>query len=141
MRWGRGFFRVWVFVAVLWISAAVYLNGPKTYEMPWATPKYKFTDYNWPRLPPLILDLSRSPTEISAEIDAWQKPKRLYVDAPELEKERDKILAIFNTKRRLEMQTAMSAWLDTLIPPLVLLALGLCIVWIVRGFWSPSQPR
>jgi hypothetical protein len=33
VNWGRGFFRAWLVLSVLWIGLNVYLNGPKTYTV------------------------------------------------------------------------------------------------------------
>ena len=41
MRWGRGFFRVWLLLSVIWIVVSNYVFEPRTYQF-WRAPIFEF---------------------------------------------------------------------------------------------------
>lgn len=130
MTWGRGFFRAWLVLSVLWIGLAVYLSGPKNYSNLWrAVYEAKHTDGRVAQI-----NLSKSRTEISADITAWMQSQRPDINIAELEKDRDKLLTLLIATYQSNIEKAKSAWLLTAIPPLALLGFGLSIFWVAQGF-------
>jgi hypothetical protein len=41
LRWGRGFFRGWIVISVLWVGLAVMIAKPETYKALWHKSKYE----------------------------------------------------------------------------------------------------
>lgn len=148
MRWGQGFFRIWLVLSALWIGLAVLLNEPSTYKGLWrsvyevgykasdprravqAGPWQNYHDFN----------LFKSRAELSAELTAWMQAQRPDIDSAELQRDRDRILADLITGHQTNLVQAKNAWMLTVIPPLALLGFGLCIFWIARGF-RPRTPQ
>ena len=130
LTWGRGFFRAWVVLSVLWIGLAVYTNEPKTYSRLWRSvyevegPDERRAEFN----------LSKSPTELGADLAAWLQARRPDVESVELLKDRDQLLAHLKATHQENTNKAASALRLTIVPPLALLGFGLCIFWIGRGF-------
>ena len=52
---------------------------------------------------------------------------------------RDNLLKVLDEKIKETGEDTKRAWLVTCAPPLVLLGLGFCIAWIIRGF-RPRKP-
>jgi hypothetical protein len=142
MRWGRGFFRLWLFLSVIWIAASVYLVGPKTYSFLWRGP---ILDFETPAGGHFSLDSSKSRQELIRDITAAVKrevdkvvatlPAGYELEHPvDVNKRRDELLEFVDSKIQETSESAKRAWLATCAPPLVLLGLGLCVAWILRGF-------
>ena len=140
MTWGRGFFRLWLFLSALWIGLCVYLNEPKTYTTFWrAVYEAKHQDGRIAEF-----DLAKkSPAELSAEVTAWMQAQRPDIDINTIEFQKDRalLLARLSSQHQPQMAKAKDAWLLTVLPPLALLGLGLCIVWIGRGFRPRSKQQ
>ena len=130
MRWGRGFFRIWVVLSVLWIAAAVYVYEPKTYAYPWRAAY----ELNFEGQPVIELNLRKSEEEISAELLTAMLSFKPNLTRAEIQKDRDQLLTRLLATREAANQEARKAWLATLVPPVLLFCFGLCIVWIARGF-------
>jgi hypothetical protein len=163
MRWGRGFFRLWLFFSAIWIAVSVYAYGPTTYQF-WRAPILEFESPSGQRF---LVDSSKSREEIhtqivavlerEAKLAAEAKAKfGMFADIPKAKTEsttlppdyvldqygnetRDELLTFIETKVEEARSASQRAWLTTLVPPLVLLGLGLCLGWIVRGF-RPQKP-
>jgi hypothetical protein len=153
-RWGRGFFRFWLVLSAVWIGLVVYSVGPKSYQLQWLW-RAPIFEIKSPSGYVSELDLSKSQAELAAaitlelqreaerqrslsdtELEKLGKPLPLgFWITPELiPKRRDEILTGINSKYQTEREQAENYWLLTVIPPLGLLGLGLCIAWILRGF-------
>ncbi len=146
MTWGRGFFRAWLVLSAIWIGLFIYFYEPVTYSWPWRHQKF---DFKSPTGHQMTFDSPKTHEELAAEITAElhreaDKVKALggktaglpdefvqSLKTPEsIAKARDEFLTIIATDR----DEAKRAWLFTIIPPLVLLGLGLSIAWIFSGF-------
>jgi hypothetical protein len=83
----------------------------------------------------VTLDTSRSHNEIAS--DLFEALKR-ESEATKLKRpvlsDTDEILAAINSEYSTAGDKTREAWLVTLVPPLVLLGLGLAIAWILRDF-------
>ena len=130
MRWGRGFFRIWIVLSVLWIAATVYAYEPKTYAYPWRAAY----ELNFEGQPVSELNLRKSAAEISADLLAAMQSFKPDLSRAEIQKDRDQLLARLLATREAGNQGARKAWLATVVPPVLLFCFGLCIGWIVRGF-------
>jgi len=89
--------------------------------------------------PPLVsdkfsvrLDPAKSREELAGEItQALPRPPQ----------DMDKLLDAIKNSHDEGRQDARAAWGFTLTPPIVILAAGLCLAWILRGFRSlKTQP-
>lgn len=130
IAWGRGFFRAWLALSVIWIGVCVYLIEPKTYRSLWRSVyEVKLKDGSVAEF-----DLFKSRTELEAELDAFMQKSRPDVKIDERLKDRDEIFSDLNSSHQVRLNKAKEAWQFTLIPPGVLLGFGLCTFWIVRGF-------
>ena len=131
MKWGRGFFRAWVVLTALWIGLTVYVQEPETYRL-WSSSVYEITD---PDGHTGEFNLAKkSQTELAAEITAWIRTQRPDIDDAQRLKDRDRILARLTANHQADRDEAARAWQFSIVPPLMLLGLGLCIFWIARGF-------
>ena len=133
MTWRRGFFRLWLFLSVIWVAGSVYLLEPKTYKWLWRAPIVVFES---PSGQELSIDTAKSRKEIKDEIFAAleREPKPATGPVPPPEKTLDGLLKATDSAAQTKSEEARRAWLITSVPPLALLALGLCIAWIFRGF-------
>jgi hypothetical protein len=128
MRWGRGFFRVWLVLSLLWICPSVYGFKPATYSWLLKAPVYTVSIGNNGRQ--VTLDTSRRRDELASDLFEALK---LEAKASKLS-DTDDILTAIDSKYATAGDKAREAWLVTVIPPLALLVLGLAIAWILRGF-------
>ena len=110
MRLTRGFLRIWVVVSVLWIGWIAATEGPRDWE-----------DFRCTYAPPPQRSLSAQEFEhgVGSEDGCPDYGPNLGA-------------AIF---RAVALDTAQ----HTLIPPLGLLAAGLTIIWIRRGFQGAPE--
>jgi hypothetical protein len=129
MRWGQGFFRIWLVLSALWIGLAVVLYEPKTYTHLWRS----VGEVGW-QGQQLELNLFKGREELSAEITAWYHEQRPDLDSAAVQRDREEILDGMLRGHRTSLAQAKTAWLLTVIPPIALFGFGLCIVWIARGF-------
>jgi hypothetical protein len=131
LRWGRGLFRAWIFISILWVAATVLATSPSTYAQLWNAPKYEVELQSGRKV---TLDTSLSHGELVAMLgDALQrepaKPgQKSNADA------RDEILNYFGSRYSTAGDRATHAWLTTVLPPAALLAFGIALAWIFRGF-------
>jgi hypothetical protein len=141
MWWGRGFFRLWMFLSAIWVAASIYLIEPKTYSLLWRWPILEFETSTGL----FSLDTSKNRQDVIRDITAAVKrevdkvagtvPNGFVLDHPvDVDKTRDELLKFVDSRIQETSESAKRAWLVTLAPPLVLLVLGLCVAWILRGF-------
>jgi hypothetical protein len=131
MSWGRGFFRAWVVVSAVWIGFAVLIAGPKTYLWLWKAPIYEIELKSGQRM---MLDTSLSHSDLLATLAAELKQEGLGPGQSLDPTTRDEILTSIDSRYETAGDQARRAWLVTALPPLGLLAFGLCIGWVFRGF-------
>src|SRR5262245_14828184 len=130
MAWRRGFFRLWVVLSVLWIGLNVYLIQPKTYtRFSNAVYEVKSSDGRVRKF-----NLKASQAELAAQITAWMQAHRPDINISELQTDLDELVIEIKAEYQAEVDEAKKAWLVTVLPPVALLGLGLCISWIARGF-------
>ena len=132
MRWGRGFFRLWLFLSVIWIAVSVYGYGPK-YQF-WRVPILEFESPSGQRS---LVDFSKSREEINAHIVAVLEretaaalpplPPGYVLDHPYDDKTRDALLKTIESKTEEARTASLRAWLTTLVPPFALLGFGLTV--------------
>lgn len=121
MNWRRGLFRLWVLLAALWFAGTVSMVGLDAYR--W-----------WPNK---LIKLNVGGKEVQVD----ETFLRLTHD--EQNEEVDKIAKLLKRPQLLRLPPPGFAiehpfnrqvWAAIFVPPLALLALGLCIAWILRGF-------
>lgn len=119
MTWRRGFFRLWLFLSVIWVAGAVYLLEPKTYKWLWRAPIVVFESRSGQEL---SIDTAKSRKEIKDEIFAAleREPKAATGPVQAL----DGLLKATNSAAQTKSKEARRAWLITSVPPLALLAFG-----------------
>jgi hypothetical protein len=125
VSWGRGFFRAWLVLSVIWIGLAVYVAKPLTFSWLWKAPKYEITSVKGNKI---TLDSAQSHNDLVAALTEFMKQ-----DGVDISK-RDEILTGINSRYETAGEQAERAWLATFIPPLVLLGMGLALTWIFSGF-------
>jgi hypothetical protein len=150
MGWGRGFFWASVALSAIWIGFSVYSFGTTTYRLPWLWqgPRIAF-DFSTPSQAHVEFDPSKSQAEL--EDDISRAIKRAVDQAADIQgadramrsfaETKDKLLASINEKYEEQEDQAWAAWLLTLIPPAVMLAMGLCVPWIFRDFRAGVSTR
>jgi hypothetical protein len=136
MAWGRGFVRLWLVLSALWIGLVVYLSEPKTYTRFWRA----IYEVKHPNGRVIEFDLTKSQTDLAADLTAFMQAQRPDMNMVELQKDRDQILRALKSEHQVQMDKAKTAWLLTVLPPFALLGFGLCIFWIARGFRRRTQP-
>jgi hypothetical protein len=67
MRWGQGFFRVWLFFSVIWVAGSIYFEEPKTYTWVWRAPVVEFES---PSGHKVAFDSSKGREALAAEVTA-----------------------------------------------------------------------
>jgi hypothetical protein len=135
LRWGPGFFRAWVVISALWVAATVYAIKPPTYALLWNAPKYEISFPSGK----VTVDTSRSHQELVAMLDdALAKEAAPKPGEKSKAESRDEILDYFGARYSSAGDRASEAWLMTVVPPGVLLFIGLAVAWIIRGFRRPA---
>jgi hypothetical protein len=136
LRWGPGFFRAWVVISALWVAATVFTAKPPTSALLWHAPKY---EVSFPSGRKVTLDTSRSHQELVATLDdaLGQEPEPKPGEKSKANS-RDEILDYFGARYLSAGDRAKDAWLMTVVPPGVLLVMGLAVAWIIRGFRRPD---
>ena len=127
MRWGRGFFRLWLFLSVIWVVASVYLQELRTFEF-WRAP---ILEFEGPSGQKFSINTSKNQNEIAAELNA-ALGRESRLSGSELEKTRAALLGAIDTAKQITSEEARRAWLATFVPPVAVLGLGLCLGWIFR---------
>jgi hypothetical protein len=136
MAWRRGFFRLWLVLSALWIGLVVYLIEPKTYTRFWKSVyEVKSSDGRVRQF-----NLAGSQTKLAADITAWMQERRPDISIFEFQNDLDELVTAIKSEYQAELDEAKTAWLLTVLPPVALLGLGLCILWIVRGFRPRTKP-
>jgi hypothetical protein len=132
MRWGRGFFRLWLFLSVIWIAVSVYGYGPR-YQFR----RVPILEFESPSGQRFLVDSSKSREEINAQIVAVLEretaaalpplPPGYVLDHPYDDKTRDALLKTTESKTEEARTASLRAWLTTLVPPFALLGFGLTV--------------
>ena len=135
MRWGPGFFRAWVVISALWVTATVFTVKPLTYALLWNAPKY---EVSFPSGRKVTLDTSRTHQELVATLDDALGQEPAKPEQKSNADSRDEILDYFGARYSSAGDRAFDAWLMTVVPPGVLLFIGLAVAWIIRGFRRPA---
>jgi hypothetical protein len=136
MNWGRGFFRAWIAVSALWIGFAVLISKPATYALLWKAPRYEIELGSGQRI---TLDTSMRHSELVEVLERELNRERSRTGSKVEATTRDGILEAINSRYGTAGDQAWQSWLVTLVPPVVLLGLGLCIAWILSGFRRTSR--
>jgi hypothetical protein len=133
-------------VSAIWIGLFIYFAEPKTYSWFLRAPKY---DIEFSSGHQTTFDTSKSHQELVADVtEEWKREaERLKIRDGQAADEilrsisakRDELLETFNSNNKKLREQAQRLWLATFIPPLVLLGLGLCIAWILRGFRAQGR--
>jgi hypothetical protein len=143
MVWSRGFFRLWIIVTLVWIGAVWLATDKDDFKGLWA-PNVKL-DIEYKGGVKDTLDGSR-PTEylrqqiitgvnedakiLAAKGDPGGAKKQIE-DANSSANELLKVIADAEAKRGDKLLRALTL---LLVPPISLLAFGMAIAWIARGF-------
>jgi hypothetical protein len=127
MRWRRGFFRLWLLVSVLWLAVCLlegdYLNLYSEYNQ---TQKYLV------RIEQAIAKANDGINSggFVATNGEWLGPERLRDDLAALSSARDN--ALRDNRRAVgALIIQISA---AVVPPIILLFLGILIAWVAAGF-------
>ena len=129
MKWRRGFFRLWLFLSVIWVVASVYRQELGTFQF-WRAP---ILEFEGPSGQKFLINTSKNKNEITAELNA-ALGRESRLPSSEFEKTRAALLGVIDTAKQIKREEARRAWLATFLPPLAVLGLGLCLGWIFRGF-------
>ena len=108
------------------------LFEPATYRLSWLWRGPNVVIEFSPPLADKEYEVSFDPTKDRMQLteDVVRALKQATTDATDT----DKIITAITTTYERRKEDAWKAWQVTLIPPIVLLVLGLCIAWIFRGF-------
>jgi hypothetical protein len=143
MVWSRGFFRVWIILTLIWIGAVWVSTGTDDFKGLWA-PNVKL-DVEYKGGVSDTLDGSRPPQylrqQIITGVNEGAKILAQKGDPAEAKRQNDqadnsanellKAIADETTKRADRLHRALILLLG---PPASLLAIGIAIAWIARGF-------
>ena len=131
LRWGRGFFRAWIVISILWVGAMVLATEPSTYVQLWKAPQYEVA---FPSGRKVTLDTSLRHQKLVEVLDDALQREPTKPGQKSNANSRDEILDYFGSRYSTAGDRAANAWLITMIPPAALLAFGIALAWIVRGF-------
>ena len=130
MQWGRGFFRAWILISVLWVGLAVMVGKPETYRQLWHKAKYEIETSTGQRF---ILDTSMTRDQLVQVLDTTLRREEATPGNNVDSSTRDALLQQIDEGYR-EQDQALQAWIATIIPPVALLLLGIAIGWVIGGF-------
>jgi hypothetical protein len=130
LRWGRGFFRAWIVISVLWVGLAVIVAKPQTYPRLWHKATYEIETPSGPRF---TLDTSMTRDRLEQVLDSELRREEERSGTNAESSARDSILKEVDAEYRTQDQ-ALQAWLITIIPPVALLILGIAVGWVIGGF-------
>ena len=128
---GRGFFRAWIVISILWVAATVLATKPSTYAQLRNAPKYEVEFQSGRKV---ALDTSLSHQELVAMLDDALQREPTKPEQKSNADARDEILNYFGSRYSTAGDRAANAWLITVTPPAVLLAFGIASAWIFRGY-------
>ncbi|BBZ95229.1 hypothetical protein BRDID11004_38660 [Bradyrhizobium diazoefficiens] len=135
LRWGKGFFRAWIVLSILWVALAVLAFGPSTYAALWNAPKYEISFGSGQKI---TLDMSKSHGDLATALDdvIQREPNANLKTGPI--PDRNEILDHFGARYSTPGDKAVTAWSVTWLPPVGLLMLGCAIAWVASGFRRSS---
>ena len=119
MRWRRAFFRLWLFLSLIWVVASVYLQEPRTFQF-WRAP---ILEFEAPSGQKFLIDTSKNHNEITAELNA-ALGRESRVSSSEVEKTRAALLSAIETAKQITREEARRAWLATFLTSLAVLGVG-----------------
>ena len=126
VRWGRGFFRLWVLIAAVWIGASTWIVT-RTHE-----PAVTAT-----KLPPgFVLDPPSAQSQISFD-NLLPRDRAECERAAQREPRVD--VAACTRAAWLRMLPAPEAVAWVILPPLILLLVGAAMAWAARGFKAETS--
>jgi len=144
MRWGGGFFRLWIAATIIWTTTVVTFVGKESFDGLWKpSAKYEVSHESGISL---VLDSSQSPEVLKTQmIDAVKQTAALLEqqgDQAGAKKQLEwaagngidevvKAVADEKAERADRLRGALSRLLG---PPFGLLALGLMTAWVANGF-------
>jgi hypothetical protein len=131
VTWSKGFFRTWVVLSATWVGAAILLMGPKTYSAYWHPVLMFEHDTSGYRGD---LDMTVSPLALEANATVLVRAAQPGLDPVALQESAKKLVTFAKAQRDHDLERARIAWMATVVPPLALLAFGICVSWIARGF-------
>lgn len=142
MTWGRGFFRLWLVLAALWVAGTVSIVGPDAYR--WWPNKLIKLNVGGHEVQVDETFLKLTPDEQNEEVDKIAKllkrPPNPFDQFHQTEPPKwEELLRLPPPGFAIDHPFNIAVWAATLVPPLAVLALGLCIAWITRGF-RPQKP-
>lgn len=124
VAWGRGFFRVWVLLSIVWIGGAIWVvTHPPVHSGP--PPRFDETLPYLKTMPGVKMDKLSD-----CEPAAKQDPR---VDL-------QNCIEYFNDERSQTIWRYVRSTGLVVVPPLVLLFFGAAIGWALRGFRRVSEP-
>jgi hypothetical protein len=142
MAWSKGFFRLWLVLALLWMGAVLALLGNDEFKGLWKPKSAIEVEYKGGIKD--VLDSSRRTEDLRRQIvEGVSKGAVLLqkTDAAEATKQLDgangtadellKLLADENEKRAGSLYRALAI---LLAPPAALLIVGIAIAWVASGF-------
>ncbi len=148
IRWGRGFFRVWMLIAIVWIGVGVIAGGnsilnPYVSKQILAVPTATSQLTMYMTLSPEHIELMRLETEGTIVATEVRDGFKLYTPADSESDRRqrtvaaaqtivDEYVAEETTTRRSQALPTVLGW--TFLPPLFLLVAGWAIGWAISGF-------
>ena len=134
MQWQKGFFRLWVLVAVVWLVVASAVSQP------WSI----WIDYSHSGAQ--LTEVSAGYDKVKAAISSGGVTNKdgKFMDVASLILLRDGL-----SSHRAEIEASvtqsrssfLSAMLSILLPPVVLLAFGTAVAWVLRGFKRNTYNR
>jgi hypothetical protein len=150
MRWGLGFFRVWL------VLLSVYIEEPATYRLSWLWREPRLITVSKATKAREEFDLSRTREQLSDDVtEAVKREIELLKISDKSAADqtlqtflahRDELLATVTTGYEEAKQKARIAWLITLVPPVGMLFLasvlpGYCVDFAQPLRADPSCPR
>jgi hypothetical protein len=130
LRWGRGFFRAWIVISVLWIGLAVMIAKPEAYPALWHGAKYTVTS---PTGQQITVDASMTRDQLTQTLEGAIQQEEARSGHKVESGTREAILNHIDTMVGARDQ-ALQVWLITIIPPVALLLWGIAIGWVIGGF-------
>lgn len=123
IAWGRGFFRVWILLSVIWISGAIWVqSNPPAQRGP---PPFDETQ-------PFLKNVPGVRMERLADCGPAAK-RDTRVDL-------QNCTEYFEAERMRPVWRFVSGTAWAVVPPLALLFCGAAIGWALRGFRRVSEP-
>jgi hypothetical protein len=140
VNWGRGFFRLWVVVFLLWVVAMAWLFDPVAIYASPIRLLYEQAGKKYEIEIPAGRDkdtIKRNLAEVIAEARSWEPNVAPSGGTPE-ERAASIIDSYDFDKPRRELLRFLMA---TLLPPIGLLMVGLTLRWIGAGFRPRQIPN